>query len=292
MQIALGNTLFASTDTNPVTGEHSLGAMPPWLFNTTGAVAVTAQPTAHYGPASGCITPRLSTRASLRPSSTPSNSPPDSYPVVPGNTSRSVAKYFGLIDTQCATPVDLSQLATRNDTMLGPESQRWRSILIAGNLTDTNATQLLPADLLERGCPSVMDGNVAERLREELILKIGEDATLSAQTRGFTSLANYTVPSNPWMATLGASPTLVNYYALTGSNLMQSVYNYGDSSFDVVDEVMGQHIRVAHALRARRANALLGTGRRRRLERRDVPRGALGVAGLPGDRDDVRAGLL
>lgn len=239
MQIVIGNTIFAGTGVNPVTGEQlsecdgTANAQRHWGCRGYGAANCTIWPCVRLYNASVVNTRLTETLVDTV------DLPLDSYPVEPGSTKRLDARYIGLINTQCATPDDLSSLAIRNDTILGSESQRWRSFWIAGDLLDPDAARLLPADLLARRCIYVMDSNIAGRLHEELMTKIGEGgANLSAETRGLTSLANHTVPSNPWMSVLGPTPTLVNYYALTGPTLLQKVYNYGDSSTAILGDVL------------------------------------------------------
>lgn len=151
-------------------------------------------------------------------------------------------KYSGLIDTQCATPADISRLATQNATVLGPEPQppnRWRPIWIKDLYFASNSSRLLPKELLERGCVYIMDNQVLETVIADLIFMLGEykSANLSATTNGGrTPIPNNTIPSNPWMDALRPNPTLSNYYEQIGSNLQQHVNNYGDTSFARVNE--------------------------------------------------------
>jgi hypothetical protein len=143
---------------------------------------------------------------------------------------------FGVVDTQCATSVDLSQLAAQNNTILGPEPQflnRWRWFWVS------NETVTLLGDLMVRHCVYMMNYKFAGIVREQLLRLNNGITNLNATMEGgFFPITNHTAASNPWIAALGPTPTLRTFYGISDLYLLKYAYNYCNPSIARVDEIM------------------------------------------------------
>jgi hypothetical protein len=75
-------------------------------------------------------------------------------------------------------------------------------------------------------------------MRTDLELAFGQFSNLSTNIGNSLLITNLTVRSDPWVAALGPTPKLFNYYEQTWTNMLQRVYNLDDTSFVTVDEIM------------------------------------------------------
>ncbi|ETS84492.1 hypothetical protein PFICI_02517 [Pestalotiopsis fici W106-1] len=249
IQLVFANTIFNSTNVNPLTGQQILNcdaATPEhdsWTCIGYGAASCTLSPCFRLYNASvtdGILSETLIDTIKLV---APSNEYPDDETI----------NYFGLLDTQCPSPADMELLTAQNITVLGPEPQpssRWQRFYVPGkknatysawvpkNLTDPFQDDwLVPEDLWTQSCAYAIGREMALFMQKELFFKLGQNTDLSASMIGLPiSVSTGIGTSDPWLDVL--SSTLLTFEILGGSELMQRTYNYGNYSFALVEEIM------------------------------------------------------
>lgn len=235
LQVILGNTIFGGTGLNPISGEKRPGCdttagQHDWGCRGYGAANCSLTLCVRLYNATVVNTRLLETLVDTV-----------EFDPTTKDAGTGTNEYFGVIDTQCATPDDLSRLAAQNLTILEPQPPgRWRRLRIPYAF-GTNATErLLPASLLDRRCVYLMDTSTAAGIETDVLWKLYDGTDLSASLLGNdVPVANQTLASGPWLSLLGSHSTLRTVSIRSGGpELMQRIYNYGDYSFDVLDEIM------------------------------------------------------
>jgi hypothetical protein len=235
MQFLLGNTIFGGTGLNPISGEQRPGCDAAADQDNWGCRG--------YGAANCTLTlcARLynSTVVNTRLSETLVDTA--AFDTTMKEAGTGTNEYFGVIDTECVTPAELSQLAAQNVTILEPQTpSRWRQLWIPYAFSNRNASaSLLPANLMDQGCVYLMDASTAAALQSDMIWKLYDASDLSASLLGTdVPVANQTIASGQWLDLLGSSPMSRTVQIRRGPDLMQHIYNYGEYSFEVLDGIM------------------------------------------------------